>query len=130
MTAIAKLADLPDLATPLEVSRVLRCSPTFVQTECRRGRLSASLVAGRYLISPDAVRSYLQGNAISCQNETEGLTSTGARTGISGKSDGLIVAPSAHARRAQKTAQMLKQRSRNSSSDESEKAPVIQLSDR
>ncbi|TWA71855.1 hypothetical protein FBZ84_101121 [Azospirillum baldaniorum] len=46
MAEASKIEDLPDLSTPQEVASVLRCSPRFVQDECKAGRLNAALSAG------------------------------------------------------------------------------------
>ncbi|WP_425290402.1 helix-turn-helix domain-containing protein [Azospirillum palustre] len=61
---IRAIDELPDLATPAEVAEVLRCSSRFVSDECKKGRMGATYVAGRYLIAPADVRTYLAERAV------------------------------------------------------------------
>ncbi|MCM8734629.1 helix-turn-helix domain-containing protein [Azospirillum sp. A1-3] len=97
-----RIEDLPDLATPLEVAAVMRCSSRFVQDECKAGRLNATLVAGRYLIAPDDVRAYLTDRR-TCRNETKARTSTSTTAGRSGTSGGSKMAKHGSAQRALET---------------------------
>ncbi len=61
---ILKISDLPDLALPAEVAAVLRCSKAFIQNECKTGRMKSSKVAGKHLITQDAVRIYMEENRV------------------------------------------------------------------
>src|SRR5438309_1659377 len=79
---------LPGLATPREVAKVLRCSPRYIGQECRSGRLAASFIAGRYLISREAVFAYLRSRS-TCPDGTAALTSRGDQNAAPGSSIGM-----------------------------------------
>ncbi|CCC99412.1 protein of unknown function [Azospirillum baldaniorum] len=111
-----KITDLPDLATPLEVAAVLRCSSRFVQDECKAGRLHATLVAGRYLIAPDDVRAYLTERR-TCRDATKALTSTGMKGARAGTSAGSKTERRGSVPRALTTVAELKANLRASSPD-------------
>lgn len=86
---VHQIANLPELATPSEVARVLRCSPRYVQNQCARGNIKAAIIAGRYLITRDAVTDYLNRQKVRpCRSETQELGSSGVRTALSGRSSG------------------------------------------
>ncbi|MBF0324233.1 MAG: helix-turn-helix domain-containing protein [Alphaproteobacteria bacterium] len=51
--------DLPELATPEEVAEVFRCSSRYIKNECTAGRMGAAKVAGKYLITRQDARAYL-----------------------------------------------------------------------
>ena len=117
MAAVTPTIDsLPDLAIPSEVAQVLRCSPAYVQNRCKTGEIEATYVAGRYLITPTAVREYLERQRVKCQEETKGPAFTGALTKTSGKFDGSSMVENARNQRALASAAKLKKHSRNSSS--------------
>lgn len=78
--SITTIDQLPELALPEEVARLLRCSARYIKNECTAGRLSAALVAGKYLIERDAVREYL----VRCRKPTEDRTCIGATTATNG----------------------------------------------
>lgn len=109
----SRITDLPDLATPSEVASVLRCRARTVQNECRVGRIAYTRIAGRYLISREAVYDYLKERTVPCQSGTKAPTLTGGKTEKSGRFDGSIVAVDARVQRALQTAAKLKPSSRN-----------------
>lgn len=117
---------LPDLATPQEVAGVLRCTKRFIQAEIAAGRLGASKVAGRYLVTPNAVAAYIERQKV-CPSKTEAPVSITAKTAESGKSSGSSMVDDAAKARALATAEKLIKRSANGSSDKNPSAPVIQL---
>lgn len=102
---------LPDLATPQEVAA---------------GRLGASKVAGRYLVTPNAVAAYIERQKV-CPSKTEAPGSITAKTAESGKSSGSSMVNDAAKARALATAEKLIKRSANGCSDKNPSAPVIQL---
>lgn len=50
---------MPELATPEEVAEVFRCSARYIKNECTAGRMGAAKVAGKYLITREDARAYL-----------------------------------------------------------------------
>lgn len=121
------LGHLPMLATPAEVAAVLRCTKRHVQKECAYGRLSHIMVAGRFLITPDAVRKYLEDRTIECQKEIQGHILNGAPKGNVGKLSGSNVEKDAAVRRARQITLTLKQSLRTSSTRAKPSARVIPL---
>ena len=131
MTALPpRIEDLPDMATVADVAAVLRCSKSYVQAECKAGKIACRKIAGRFLIRPAAVLAYFEEQAVPCQSETEAPGSTGEQTGKSGKSDGSSEVENARNRRALKIAAKLKRRSPTSSSAQRPSAQVIPLNAR
>lgn len=127
------LSDLPELAVPAEVARVLRCSPRYVQQQCADGKMDCRMVAGRYLITRDAVADYLKRQTVTpCRNATQEHGSNGAKNGAAGKSSGTSAGAGSGVQRALQAAKRLRDSSRNTSatSSVSEPAPVIRLSGR
>lgn len=120
-----KLADLPELATPAEVAQVLRCSKRTVQQLAARGGIRAMFVAGKYLIPPDAVREYLDGQVVKCQSAMPAPGSNGAKNGKPGKSSGSTEASVAGNPQVPPIVQSLISSSRNTSPHLSPSAPVI-----
>ena len=80
------LDELPELATALEVAKVLRCSKSFVQHECQKGALECRKIANRFLITPDAVRRYLEEATVPCLDRTKDSTSTSTSNSAAGSS--------------------------------------------
>lgn len=120
------ILSLPDLATPQEVACVLRCTKRFVQAEIAAGRLEASRVAGRYLVTPDAVAAYIERQKV-CPSRTEAPASITAKIAESGRSSGSSMADDAAKARALATAETLIRRSQTGCSDTNPSAPVIPL---
>ena len=115
---------LPDLATPLEVAPVLRCKPRWVSDQIKAGRLAGVQIAGKYLVTREAVREFIKGCAVPCQSRTEGQASNGGKIGMSGKSSGMSVADSAAEALAQEAAMRLIKRSVASSWNATESRPA------
>src|SRR4051794_38783976 len=80
---------LPELCTPHEVAKIFRCSSRYVTSQCRAGRLEASLVAGRYLIPRRAVKDFLRRTA-TCLDQTAVQASRGEPNVVPGSSFGTI----------------------------------------
>lgn len=109
------VSDLPELATPVEISKVLRCTPKFVQMEMAAGKLRASKIAGRYLATQQAVRDYIEGNIVACQDPIPARDEYGEKTATNGKSFGTSEENAGTKRQVQAMLTMLKGNSSNSS---------------
>jgi excisionase family DNA binding protein len=48
--------------TPVEVCKIIRCSRRFVYDLLTNGRIEAHRPAGRWLITPQAVQAYVEGD--------------------------------------------------------------------
>lgn len=106
------ISSLPDLATPQEVASVLRCTARFVQAEIVAGRLGASKIAGRYLVSPAAVAAYIERQQVPSQDRMRGQGAAGGKTTCSGKPSGASEAFSSARQRAHEVALRLRQSGR------------------
>lgn len=119
------LSELPELAVPAEVAKVLRCSARYVQQQCADGKLDCRLVAGRYLIARDAVADYLKRQTVTpCRNATQEHGSNGAMSAAAGRSSGTTVAPGSAAQRALEAAKKLRGSSPSTSTASTGPAPA------
>lgn len=123
------LDELPELATPSEVAAVLRCKSRWVLDQIKARKLRAVQIAGRYLVSPGAVREFIERCALECQEKTVAPISNGEKTDRSGKSSGSSAADSAALALAQEAVTKLISHSAATSSDKTGKqaARVIRL---
>ena len=86
-----ELKQLPSLASAAEVARFLKCSKRHVLNECNAGRMAFILIAGRFLITPDSIKNYIQGRIQPCRKETKAPISNGSKKEMLGTSCGTAV---------------------------------------
>ena len=93
------ISDLPEYATAREISRVLRCSSKYVQTQMATGQLRSAKIANRYLATQQDIAEFIERKVVSCPSATEAHSSDGEKTGNSGSSSGTPMAPSGASQR-------------------------------
>lgn len=123
---------LPELLTPAEVATRLRCSKRHVQDLCAAGEIEATMIAGRYLMTPAAVADYVRKQT--CPARTKARTFGSRAAADAGSSAGTTPGSDAPTRQARETVARLKDALRGSSSpgrrQGTSPAPVIRLSAR